>query len=206
MLDLGASVRSADPGDISEIVSVHLRAFPGYSLTDMGPRFLASLYRGFAKDECGVLLVAESPQHGIIGLLAGTRAPDRFFRALLMRRGLRLAFTSIPGVMRHPIRLGERLLSAIRYRGDRPVALPGYWLLSSLAVASSGGRSGVGGALVDRFCTMAAAERSPGVYLVTDADDNHAVLQFYQKHKFTTHSRKERRDGRRLVVLTRSSL
>lgn len=183
---------------------MHARAFPGFPLTDLGSRFLMRLYNGFATMESGLLLVAESPGRGILGLLAGSPAPGAFFRALLIRRGMIMALIAIPGLTRHPARLAKRLLAAIIYRGDRPPSLPGYWLLSSLAVDPSRSRSGVGASLVRHFCKLAADQGSPGVYLLSDADHNEAVLRFYEKLHFVVHSRKERRDGRRLLLLTRT--
>ena len=112
-----------------------------------------------------------------------------------------MALASIPGLVRHPIRIGERLLAAVRYGGDQPPALPGYWLLSSLGVHPDHARSGIGTILLNRFYNMAEEERAPGIYLLTDLQDNTAVLNFYAKRQFVVHSRNRRRDGRQLLVL-----
>jgi ribosomal protein S18 acetylase RimI-like enzyme len=198
---MSLSVRAAVPDDLRDIVNVHERAFPGFLLTDLGPRFLTMLYAAFMEREDGILLVAESSRGTAVGLLAGTRAPTHFFRALRAQRGMAMGFASLPGLFRHPIRIAERLLAAVRYGGDQPPALPGYWLLSSLGVEPGHGRSGIGTMLVDRFYTMADIARAPGIYLLTDSKDNDAVLNFYAKRRFVVHSRNRRRDGRELLVL-----
>jgi ribosomal protein S18 acetylase RimI-like enzyme len=201
--NMSPSVRAAVPDDIQDIVHVHESAFPGFLLTDLGSRFLTMLYSAFITQEDGILLVAESSRGTVVGLLAGTRAPTHFFRALRARRGIAMALASIPGLARHPIRIGERLLAAVRYGGDQPPALPGYWLLSSLGVEPDHASSGIGTILVNRFYNMAEEERAPGIYLVTDLKDNDAVLSFYAKRQFVVHSRNRRRDGRQLLVLAR---
>jgi ribosomal protein S18 acetylase RimI-like enzyme len=198
---MSLSVRSAVLDDIRDIVHVHESAFPGFLLTDLGSRFLTMLYRAFITEQDGILLVAESSRGTVVGLLAGTRTPTHFFRALRARRGIAMALASIPGLVRHPIRIGERLLAAVRYGGDQPLALPGYWLLSSLAVQPDHARSGIGTILLNRFYNMAEEERAPGIYLLTDLQDNTAVLNFYAKRQFVVHSRNRRRDGRQLLVL-----
>jgi GNAT superfamily N-acetyltransferase len=114
-----------------------------------------------------------------------------------------MALASIPGLLRHPIRIGERLLAAVRYGGDQPVALSGYWLLSSLGVEPDHACSGIGTTLVNRFYNMAGEERAAGIYLLTDLKDNGSVLNFYTKRQFVVHSRNRRRDGRQLLVLAR---
>jgi predicted N-acetyltransferase YhbS len=102
------------------------------------------------------------------------------------------------------VRVAERLLAAVRYRGDPPVALPGYWLLSSLGVARSFAGQGAGGAMVACYCENARRAGAPGVYLLTDASDNDATQRFYARNGFTVHSTQERPDGRRLLILIRS--
>jgi len=199
--NMSHSVRPAVPDDIRDIVQVHESAFPGFLLTDLGARFLTMLYAAFIDQQDGILLVAESPRGAVVGLLAGTRAPAHFFRALRARRGIAMAFASIPGLVRHPIRIGERLLAAVRYGGDQPPAIPGYWLLSSLGVDPDRASSGIGTILVNRFYTMAEEARAPGIYLLTDLQDNDAALSFYAKRQFVVHSRTRRRDGRQLLVL-----
>jgi ribosomal protein S18 acetylase RimI-like enzyme len=199
--DVSFSVRAAGRDDIRDIVRVHESAFSGFLLTDLGPRFLTMLYAAFIDREDGILLVAESSRGAVVGLLAATRAPEQFFRSLRVRRGIAMALASIPGLLRHPIRIGERLLAAVRYGGDQPPALPGYWLLSSLGVEPGHGSSGIGTLLVNRLYNMAEEERAPGIYLVTDSKGNDAVLSFYAKRRFIVHSRNRRRDGRELLVL-----
>lgn len=196
-------VRNARLSDVTSIVRVHERAFPGFFLTDLGPRFLHRLYAGFVDEADGILLVAEEADGAAVGLLAGTRSPERFFRSMRRRQGVAMAFAAIPALLRRPRRVAERLLAAVRYRGDAPVTLPGYWLLSSLGVALDRAGTGAGTALVQRFCAEAEAQGAPGIYLLTDKNDNDAARRFYAGHGFDIHAEQLRRDGRQLLVLTR---
>jgi ribosomal protein S18 acetylase RimI-like enzyme len=197
-------VRPATVADVPAVVRVHQGAFPGFMLTLLGPRFLQRLYRGFIFESSGVLLVAQQPDREIVGLLAGARMPAEFFGRMRRRRGLVMACCAVPALLRHPLRVGERLLSAIRYRGDRPMDLPGYWLLSSLGVRQADAGGGVGSALVRDFCDAARSQGAPGVYLLTDKNDNAAVQRFYAKHDFIIHATQRRGDGRQLLMLVRS--
>lgn len=201
---MSLSIRVAVPDDVPAVVRVHQSAFPGFLLTQLGSRFLIRLYRGFVTERSGRLLIAEDSVDGIVALLAGTSAPADFFRRMRRRHGVSMAVAALPELLRHPLRVGERLFTAMRYRGDRPVALPNYWLLSSLGVSAARAGSGIGAALVTRFCEEAVREAAPGVYLLTDQDNNETTQRFYARHGFTTHSAQHRRDGRRLVVLARS--
>lgn len=196
--------RPAGGVDVDAVVRNHLAAFPGFFLTLLGNRFLARLYQGFASEhDVATLLVAECDGE-IVGFLAGCRAPEEFFRRMRRKYGFYMAFVALPSVLRHPLRVLERLLAAARYRGDRPPDLPGYWLLSSLGVAPSRSGLGLGEALVARFCGLAREAGARGVYLLTDAAGNDRTLRFYGKCGFTEHSVLVRPDGRRLALITRS--
>jgi GNAT superfamily N-acetyltransferase len=182
---------------------VHQQAFRGFLLSDLGPRFLSSLYAGFITIPGGTLLIAQSADEKIVGLLAATRAPSDFFRLMRRRRGIFMAISAVPGLLRHPLRIGERLLSALFYRGEQPAELPGYWLLSSLGVASDEGRKGVASALITHFLDNSHRSGAQGVYLLTDQQNNDLVLKFYANHKFEARAVKSRRSGRRLILMVR---
>jgi len=190
--------------DLDGILRVHRSAFPGFLLTNLGPVFLSMLYAGFMTEASGVLLVSEDPNHSVVGLLAGARAPQCFFRRLRRRRGLAMGIAAVPGLFRHPLRVGKRLVAAIWYGGDEASGLSNYWLLSSLGVGEGYPGRGIGSSLVARFCDMARSEGASGVYLLTDGDNNEATLRFYERHQFAIHSERRRRDGRRMLTLTKS--
>jgi ribosomal protein S18 acetylase RimI-like enzyme len=196
--------RLATPDDIDGLVRAHQLAFPGFFLTLLGPAFLARLYHGFATETDVATLLVVADGREVAGFLAGSGAPQEFFRRMRRKHGLYMAFAAVPSLFRHPLRVAERILSAARYGGDQPPDLPGFSLLSSLGVRGDQAGRGIGEALVRRFCEQAAACGARGVYLLTDADGNERALGFYHKCGFRQHSVRIRGDGRRLAVITRS--
>ena len=182
------TARKATLVDLPSIVTLHETAFAGFFLTMLGGAFLRELYRGFIVDTDGICWIAESgptrDKREIVGFVAGTLCPKEFFRRLLFRRGFHFALAALPGIARHPLKVFPRVLSALWYRGDKPNAVPKGALLSSLGVNPSAGRRGIGKILVDAFCKDAAARGAPGVYLITDRNDNEAVNEFYERLGF----------------------
>jgi ribosomal protein S18 acetylase RimI-like enzyme len=180
--------RKATPLDLQSIVTLHESAFAGFLLTMLGGAFLRELYRGFIMESDGICWIAESELAGekpaIVGFVAGTLCPKQFFRRLLFRRGFHFALAALPGMARHPLRVLPRVLSALWYRGDKPSAVPEGALLSSLGVNPNSGRRGIGKLLVSAFCEEAAILGAPGVYLITDRDNNDAVNTFYEQLGF----------------------
>jgi len=185
---LKGRARKATLLDLRSIVTLHESAFAGFFLTMLGGAFLRELYRGFIVEADGICWIAESElthdQPEIVGFVAGTLCPKEFFRHLLFRRGFYFALAALPGIAKHPLRVLPRVLSALWYRGDKPSAAPDGALLSSLGVNPRAGRRGIGKILVEAFCENAAACGAPGVYLITDRDDNDAVKAFYEKLGF----------------------
>jgi ribosomal protein S18 acetylase RimI-like enzyme len=183
-----STARKATLLDLPSIVTLHKIAFTGFFLTMLGGAFLRELYRGFITEPDGICWIAESElaeeKLEMVGFVAGTLSPRRFFRRLLFKRGFQFALAALPGVARHPLNVVPRVLSALWYRGDRPNAAPEGALLSSLGVNPRAGRRGVGKMLVSAFCEDASVLGAPAVYLTTDRDDNETVNTFYRQLGF----------------------
>jgi GNAT superfamily N-acetyltransferase len=168
---------------LRDVVSVHLDAFPGFFMSQLGPAFLTQYYRCVAEYPLGVLLT-ESDERGCIGFVSGFVNPAHFY-AELRRRRLRFASAACLGIARRPSRLLTVFANYRRAGGaaHRPPE-PDTAELSSLAVRPSAARRGVGARLVRRFETAAANLGAARVILTTDTHGNDAVNRFYQQLGF----------------------
>lgn len=205
-------IRQATHDDLASLVKIHMRAFEGFVLTMLGRRFLFQLYKGFMELPDGVLLVVSvSSSNGheslpiakVLGLVAGTSNPEQFFGLLRRRRGVLFAIAALPALIRHPGIVAERMLASLRYSGDSLPELPGYWLLSSLAVQPGSAGSGLGSELIQKFCDAARGGAAAGVYLTTDAHENDSVRAFYARNGFWVRARMTRPNGREMVLYVR---
>lgn len=169
--------------DIVDIVNLHIEAFPGFFLTSLGRNFLGELYRGFLSHPSGICLVVR--QSGILaGFVAGTSQPDIFFRNLRRRRGAFFLAKAIPAVLVNPVPVVRKLIYAMRYRGEAPIAASSGALLSSVGVRESVKGTGISGELIRAFEAEAMRRGAPSVYLTTDACGNERVTAFYRKHGY----------------------
>ena len=184
----------ADP---DEIVSVHLAAFPGFFMAQLGPRFLREYYRCVLDYPRGILLTEEG-EEGCIGFVAGFLDPPSFYGELKRRR-VRLGLAACAGIVTRPQRLVTLLANYHLARGRAQDAhVPGTAELSSLAVRPDSAGRGVGSRLVKRFLTAAGSMGAARVALTTDADRNDAVNSFYRRLGFTCSRTFEARRGRML--------
>jgi len=182
---------------VSSVVCMHLKAFPGFFLSFLGPRFLKEFYTAFLNEESSIELVAvESPGGQIAGTVVGTMEPGGFFHRLVKRRWWAFCLASVDALMRRPA-IVPRLFRAVFYRGDAPPDAP-FALLSSIAVDPRFQDRGVGRVLLNRFTKEVIGRGGMGCYLTTDAEGNDAVNRFYLKNGWRLESCYITPEGRKM--------
>ncbi|MEI6809439.1 MAG: GNAT family N-acetyltransferase [bacterium] len=183
--------------DVEAVVSLHIRAFPGFFLSVLGHRVLREFYRSFCFDSSGVALVAEDVNPSrIVGVVAGPVVPEGYFRRLLANRWWAFCLACASAVVRNP-RIVPRLWRALSYRGappdDRPRAL-----LSSIAVSPEARNRGFGLLLVNAWVDAVRMRGATGCYLTTDAENNNAVNRFYERAGWMRQGSFKTLEGRRM--------
>jgi colanic acid biosynthesis glycosyl transferase WcaI len=183
-------------GDVSAVVDVHMKAFPGFFLTFLGTGFLRELYRGIVTDPSGVAFVAESGA-SVVGFVAGTTEPAGFYKRLMKRRLLVFALHSAVAVLRRPS-AARRLLRALARPGEASGGAAGRAELMSIAVLPSARGAGFGVRLIDAFVAGAEDRGSTAVFLTTDAIDNDAVNALYAHRGFVLSRTFSTPEGRKM--------
>lgn len=178
-------VRSANTGEIATIVVLHERAFEGYFLTMMGPKFLALYYELVIESDDGVIIVGS---HGgrIVGFVAGSVDPAGFYQRMSSNK-LRFVMPLARALIRRPILLSRALFNVRKVRNaGRGDSMYGHDVaeLTSIAVDPDQSGLGIGGVLVDAFLSHVRDLGMLGVSLTTDAINNESVNAFYTKKGF----------------------
>jgi len=181
---------------IDTIVEIHLRAFPNFFLSFLGPRFLREFYESFLFDSHGIGYTASAPDGQVLGVIVGPVDPSGYFKRLLKRRWWAFCSASISAVMRRPSCV-PRLFRAVIYRGGSPSG-QARALLSSIAVDPNVQHAGVGKRLVRYWAEEARRRGASGCYLTTDADGNDEVNAFYQRLNWRIDSTYTTPEGRRM--------
>lgn len=165
---------------LADIVTIHIKAFPTFFLTFLGPRFLKEFYKSFIYDQAGIGFVAiDNVTGNVLGAVVGPFTPQGYFKRLLKKRWYVFCLASISSVLKKPIII-KRLFRAIFYRGEAPTG-PQRALLSSIAISPQVQGQGIGHALVKRWIQEVAHRGGSGCFLTTDAENNNSVNRFYQK-------------------------
>jgi ribosomal protein S18 acetylase RimI-like enzyme len=176
------AIRQMQRADVAAVTRTHVAAFPNFFLTFLGAPFLRQLYRGIVDDGSGISYVAELDGK-IIGFVAGTDTPARFYSRLLEKRLIHFALASIWPILRRPTILG-RLLRAFTKGKEAPAAATARSELMSLAVLPTVRGGGAGRQLVEAFMVEAKRRGAALVFLTTDARDNDSVNRFYENLRF----------------------
>ena len=164
---------------VLQTVEIHLRSFPNFFLSFLGPSFLRDiLFQFFSENAQGIGFVAQELNGKILGVVVGPLNARGYFKRLLMRRWWAFCLASVGAMLRKPSSV-FRLFRAIFYRGKIPPGPPRA-LLSSIAVVPSKQGRGIGKTLVERWVAEVQRRGAAGCYLSTDACNNEVVNRFYQ--------------------------
>lgn len=170
---------SLRPEYVEQCASIHLRAFPDFFLSRLGPRFISEFYRAFLDEPDAISGVALDDEGRVLGVVVGTKQPHGFFARLLKQRWHAFTLASITLAVRHPA-VVPRLLRAVLYRGEVPLPVGGA-LLSSICVDLDSQGASVGSNLLRHFMSAVQTAGIPA-YLTTDRVDNDSTNSFYLRH------------------------
>ncbi len=191
------SVRQMEVQDVSECVSIHLRAFQGFFLTFLGPAFLKEFYTSTIMDPSGFGLVAES-ESKIFGFVVGVTQPKGFYKRLLIKRALFFAWAALLPLLKKPS-IFMRLLRAFQKPSEEMPA-PNCGTLMSIAVSPDAQGLGVGQALVTAFLQEASRKENVDyINLTTDRLNNESANFFYQKMGFKRVNHFSTPEGREMI-------
>lgn len=162
--------------DLEKIVSIHLKAFKGFFLTQLGDSFLRLYYSSFLQSPKGVILCALI-DNDIVGFSACSTISRGFNLSLVLSRPFGFLWEGIKAFVVLPKSV-VRLLLNFSKREKSMDDSGMYAELYSLAVIPALQNQGIGGKL------LAATEKQISVYnqqisLTTDFYDNDGVIGFY---------------------------
>lgn len=193
MIDI--TIRKMVAADLPSVVNVHQKAFKGFFLEKMGPRFLLCYYQAVLNYNNSFAFVAVDEKDGLLGFTTGFRNPDQFyvyFRKVRHRLlpAIALAVVRNPSLIRDIIRNSRRVSNTINSDAMNVE-------LSSIASSASG--KGIGKALLNKFCSEAFGGGARMIELKTDEMENNKVRRFYEMAGFKIMGTEQRR-GRTLSI------
>lgn len=194
---MGIEIVEITQEGLDDIVHIHIKAFPDFFLSFLGPTFLREFYKSFLEDEQGIGFIAANKNNNeILGAVVGPLNPNGYFKKLLKRKWHAFCLASLKAVVKKPSVI-KRLFRAVFYRGQSPQGGERA-LLSSIAVSPDVQGKGVGKALVMKWLDVVKAKGKKGAFLTTDAENNDSVNGFYQALGWKLESTYKTPEGRKM--------
>lgn len=190
--------------DIDEVVEVHLEAFPGFFLTDLGAPFLRVMYKSFLMDANGIFMVHRSEGDELDGFAVGTLTSQTRDRWLALRFLPEFLVASAPAISAHPKKVVGRLAQRFFETDKMPTMPDGSAVLRSIAVSGSARGSGAADALLLAFENDAASRGAHRLCLTTNEDDNQRAQRFYSRHGYEVVARFQQSEFRWMWLMSKS--
>ena len=195
------TIRPMLESDAEAVVDIHLRTFPGFFLTFLGPDFLVLLYRSIRAAPEGVTLVATG-EEGIQGFAAGVTSQESFYQRLVRRQWWQFAISALGAAIRRPSVI-PRLFRALRRPSETRQSAAAATLMS-IGVSPESEGKGIGGLLIESFCREMATRGVTSICLTTDRDDNARANRFYERHGFHVSNSLVTPEGRAMIEYART--
>lgn len=176
--------RQALISDVPSVARIHLEAFEGFFLSQLGYGFLCVMYRVFLVNTAGVFVVQESNNGQVTGFAVGALSTGQKDRWLALRYMPHFLWASLPAIFRHPRTIVTRLIARFFETGSSFNVPNDAAVLRSIGVLTSERGSGAAGDLLGAFEQMALRQGAAHVYLTTDQDNNERAQKFYKRHGY----------------------
>lgn len=188
-------LETRDISYLDEIVSIHIKTFKGFFLTELGGGFLKTLYKGYMNDESSGIIVAISSEQ-IVGFIAYSNDYSRFYKNLMKKSIIPFAFYSLIAAIKHPSFV-RRLFGALG-KSEEVVKDEKYVELASIGILPECKGKGLGTLLIEHLKRITDFNEYAYISLETDAVDNDTVNNFYIKNGFKLVRTYSTKQGRKM--------
>lgn len=205
-MDLGERAESSDwcrqalISDVPSVVSIHLDAFRGFFLSELGCKFLSVMYGAFLVNPAGIFVVHESKDGQITGFAVGALSSGQKDRWIALRFMPHFLWAALPAIFRRPRKIVMRLSSRFFETGSSLDIPNDAAVLRSIGVLTSKRGGGAADGLLGAFEKMALRQGAAHVYLTTDQNRNGRAQNFYKRHGYGV-ADCFRQDGKRPMLL-----
>jgi len=175
----GFKIIEGQANHVSEMIKIHLLAFPGFFLSKLGYFFLDVYYRSIMKSREGISIVLLDPSDKVIGFCVGTKKSHGFHTRLIKHNIPEFFLAGLIVILKNPAGI-IRLLRNLDKRSTSTDSGE-YSEVLSIALDPEYTAMGLGKILLTAFEKILINKGSSQVSLTTDYYDNDKVIDFYLK-------------------------
>lgn len=176
-------IKAIDSNEIKLVVRIHMDAFKGFFLTDLGESFLTTYYKSVLNHPYGILL-GYFEGDTLLGFCAATKMSRGFNSRLVKANFVEYAFVGLRLLLKKPfaiVRLVKNFTKSDNAHTDECL----YSELLSIGVASEAQGLGVGKKLLGELERRLKEYKVQKLSLTTDYEENEKVIGFYKANGYT---------------------
>ncbi len=192
--------RQAFDRDVKEVAIVHLDAFKGFFLTELGYKFLCVMYRAFLLNPSSIFVVHEANSGRVTGFAVGTLGGRKKDCWLAVRFLPQFLLAALPAIARSPRAILRRLAARFFETGSTFRLPNNAVMLRSIGVVTSEHGSTTAFSVLEAFEKVAFTQGATHIFLTTDQDNNDRAQNFYKRHGYCVVERFQQ-DGYRPMYL-----
>ncbi len=168
-------IKNIDCKDIAQVVEVHLDAFKGFFLTELGKDFLEVYYSSLINSKSGLLIGAFS-KDTLVGFCADCENSKGFNSSLIRKNLLKYSGVGLKLLFTRPKALLRLYKNLTKNGSDADDGC--YAEVLSIAVRADIQSSGIGRLLLEYLENQLKSKSIERLSLTTDKFDNHKTLGF----------------------------
>lgn len=167
---------------INQVVEIHIKAFPGFFLSELGNEVLRVFYKSLLRDKTtifyGVKIEGE-----LVGFFVASLDPKGLYTRMFLKNISRFILPLFLSFLKN-LNFVKRMIISIMSSNKKNVS-PSYTTsLLSICVSPAYSGKGVGKILLNTLEKELLLHKTHGYYLTTDANNNNATNQFYLNFGF----------------------
>lgn len=167
---------------MEQVVQVHLAAFPGFFLSELGNDVLRVFYKSLLQDN-KTLFYGVKNDGGLVGFFAASLKPTGLYRRLFFKNISRFVLPLFFAFWKNFI-LFKKMITSASSSSKLEVSTTYPVSLLSICVSPDHAGKGIGKILLSTLEKELQLRKLHGYYLTTDAKNNNATNQFYLNSGF----------------------
>jgi ribosomal protein S18 acetylase RimI-like enzyme len=166
----------------AEITAIHILAFPGFFLTDLGKNVLRVFYAALIQDESTIVWGIKNNKE-LVGFFVASTSPDGLYTRVFKKHLFKFFLPLTISFLNNISLLGRMMTS---FSSSKAFEVPKAYsaALLSICVSPSFSGKGVGKLLLRKLENELVLKGQKGYYLTTDKENNEATNHFYLNNGF----------------------
>ena len=167
---------------INQIVEIHIKAFPGFFLSELGNEVLRVFYKSLLQDKTTIFYGVKN-EGGLVGFFVASVESKGLYTRLFLKNISRFILPLLFSFSKN-LSLLKRMMTSASSSSKLEVSTIYPASLLSICVSPAHAGKGIGKILLSTLEKELQLRKRHGYYLTTDAKNNNATNQFYLNSGF----------------------